>query len=51
MRAQRRGHSVCGRVRGAVEGGDSVGVGLGRAQLLWDPSGKPSTDCGRRVLM
>lgn len=49
MRAQRRGRSVCWRVRGAVEGGDSVGRGLGKAQPLWDPSGNPSADCGRSV--
>lgn len=43
-----KGRLVCGRVREAVEGGDSMVRGL---DGLWDPSVKPGTDCGRRVLI
>ena len=43
-----KGRLVCGRVREAVEGGDSVARGLDR---LWDPSLKPGADCGRKVLI
>lgn len=46
-----KGRLVRGRVREAVEGGDSVRQGLDGPQPLWDPSVKPGADCGKSVDM